>query len=118
PVYENLYYHFVADPSTRLAGLQTGEYDAANALPFDNMAQLKADPNLKTDVSIEGTNVVVFNKRKGVMSSPLMRQAANAALNMDEILRAAFADPQYYQLNGAIAADKSSPWYTDAGLGN
>jgi peptide/nickel transport system substrate-binding protein len=118
PVYENLYYHFVSDPSTRLAGLQTGEYDAANALPFDNIAQLQADPNLKTEIGLEGTNVVVFNKRKGVMSSPLMRQAVNAALNMDEILRAAFADPQYYQLNGAIASDDASPWYSDAGLTN
>jgi peptide/nickel transport system substrate-binding protein len=118
PVYENLYYHFVADPSTRLAGLQTGEYDAANALPFDNIAQLQADPTLQTVVGAAGTNVVVFNKRKGVMSSPLMRQAANAALNMEEILRAAFADPEFYRLNGAIAADESSAWYTDAGLAN
>jgi peptide/nickel transport system substrate-binding protein len=118
PVYENLYYHFVADPSTRLAGLQTGEYDAANALPFDNIAQLRADPNLKTDISLEGTNVVVFNKRRGVMSSPVMRQAVNAALSMDEILRAAFADPEFYRFNGAIASGESSPWYSDAGLTN
>jgi peptide/nickel transport system substrate-binding protein len=118
PVYENLFFHFVADPSTRVAGLQTGEYDAANSLPFDTIAQLQSDPNLKADIAPSGTNVVVFNKRRGVMSSPLMRQAANAALNMEEILRAAFADPQYYRLNGAIAADQSSPWYSGAGLAN
>jgi peptide/nickel transport system substrate-binding protein len=117
-VYENLYYDFVADPSTRLAGLQTGEYDAANALPFDNIEQLRADPNVQTVVGLAGTNVVVFNKRRGIMSSPLMRQAANAALNMEEILRAAFASPEFYRLNGAIAADESSAWYTDAGLAN
>jgi peptide/nickel transport system substrate-binding protein len=118
PVYENLYYDFVSDPSTRLAGLQTGQYDAANALPFDNFAQLEADPNVDTVVGLAGSNGLIFNKRTGVMSSPLMRQAANAALDIEAIQRAAFSSPDFYKLNGAIAADRSSSWYTDAGLGN
>ena len=118
PVYENLYFDFVSDPSTRLAGLQTGEYDAANALPFDNFEQLEADPNVETVVGLDGTNGLIFNKRTGVMSSLLMRQAANAALDLDAIQRAAFSTPEFYTLNGALAVDESNSWYTDAGLSN
>jgi peptide/nickel transport system substrate-binding protein len=118
PVYENLHYHFVSDPSTRLAGLQTGEYDAANALPSDNYAQLEADPNIDTVMGVDGTNAVVFNKRAGVMSSPLMRQAVNAALDIEAIQVAAFSSPEFFTPNGALAMDQQNPWYTTAGLQN
>lgn len=116
--YENLYYDFVSDPSTRLAGLQTGEYDAANALPFDNYAQAEADPNIETVVGNAGSNGLVFNKRAGVMTSPVMRQAVNAALDVEAIQVAAFSSPQFFDLNGSLAIDDQSPWYTDAGLQN
>jgi peptide/nickel transport system substrate-binding protein len=118
PVYENIYYRFVSDPSTRLAGLQTGEYDVANALPADNFAQLEADPNIDTVVGDVGTNAVIFNKRAGLMANPLMRQAVNAALDIEAIQVAAFSSPEFFRLNGALAMDEQSPWYTTAGLQN
>jgi peptide/nickel transport system substrate-binding protein len=117
PFYENLYYHFVSDPSTRLAGLQTGQYDAANSLPIDNYAQLEADPNVRTVVGDEGTNGLIFNKKAGVLSSSLMRQAVNAALDIQSIQVAAFSSPDFFTLNGALAMEQS-PWYTTAGLQN
>lgn len=115
-VFENLYYDFVSDPSTRLAGLQTGEYDAANALSFDNYDQLQNNPDLQVIASDNGFNGLVFNKRNGLMADVLMRRAVSAALDMEEVQRASFANPDFYNLNGALMMESQGEWYTDAGL--
>src|SRR5699024_3862661 len=38
---DDIYYHIVTDASTRLTGIQTGEYDVADSIEFDNFDQLE-----------------------------------------------------------------------------
>src|SRR5690606_33024633 len=45
---DEIYIYIVNDSSTRLAGLQTGEYDFAYGIPYDNYDALLADDNLET----------------------------------------------------------------------
>ncbi|GAA2001283.1 ABC transporter substrate-binding protein [Brevibacterium samyangense] len=117
PVFENIMFHFVTDPSTRLSGMQSGEYDIANEMNFDMKAQLDGDPNLVTEADVVGFNGVIFNKKEGVMSDVNMRQAVLSSLDMTSILQASFADPEFFTENGALMAE-GQPYYTDAGLEN
>lgn len=113
--YENVYFQFVTDASTRLAGIQTGEYDVANAIPFDNVEQLNALDNITTSVDHNGFNAIVFNKRSGIFSNKTARQAVNAALDEEAILTAAFSNSQFYELEHGLMIKEQTDWYSDAG---
>jgi len=113
--YENVYFQFVTDASTRLAGIQTGEYDVANAIPFDNVEQLNSLDNLTTSVDHNGFNAIVFNKRSGIFADKTARQAVNAALDEEAILTAAFSNSQFYELESGLMIKEQTDWYSDAG---
>jgi peptide/nickel transport system substrate-binding protein len=113
--FDNIFFYFVNDPSTRMSGLQTGEYDAANALPPDNIGMLEGDDNISVTTGDNGFNAAIFNKKTGVMSDPDMRRAVLAATNIDDIQKAAFSQDKLYDTNGALMPE-SSEWYSTEGL--
>lgn len=115
--YENLYYRMVPDASTRVSGIQSGEYDVAMNLPYDNFDQVDSDPNLDTFLYDGGFGGAVFNKAEGPLADENLRQAVNAALDMEAILTAAYTDDRFYTMNGALA-DEESLWHSEAGLDN
>ena len=112
---DTLIIDLVTDSSTRLAGLQTGEYDAAAAIPFDNSGLLEKDTTLQSIVGENGFNGVAFNKKAGIMADNTMRNAVAAALNHEDIQLAAFAADEFYDVNGAISLP-GQQFYTEAGL--
>lgn len=113
--FDSIFFYFVNDPSTRMSGLQTGEYDAANALPPDNLDMLDSDENITLTTGDNGFNAAIFNKKTGVMSDPKMRRAVLAATNIDDIQKAAFSSEKLYDTNGALMP-KTSDWYSTKGL--
>ncbi|AZU64407.1 ABC transporter substrate-binding protein [Neobacillus mesonae] len=112
---EDIYFQFVTDASTRLAGIQTGEYDVANAIPFDNAEQLEANEDVKNHVNHNGFNGVVFNKKARFFKDVKARQAVNAALDEEEILMAAFANENFYELEHGLMIKDQVDWYSEAG---
>src|SRR5699024_7612907 len=48
---KDIYYHIVPDISTRIAGMQSGEYDAATAIPHDNVQQLESTDGVDIQVT-------------------------------------------------------------------
>lgn len=112
--FENLYYHLVTDPSTRVAGVQTGEYDAANGIPIDNVAVLENSGDLEIYSGGSLFSGPIFNKAEGLMSDVVMRQAVLAAIEAEAFMQAAFVDDQFYNTNPALMPE-DSPWYSDAG---
>src|SRR5699024_9369540 len=108
------YFHIVTDPSTRVAGLQSGEYHIANFLPQDSADRLNADDDIVTRPEINSIPGFVFNKKEGVFSDKRMRQAFAAALNMEEILHAYYGSEDFYELSHELMLEGTS-WYTDAG---
>ncbi|GAA2001229.1 ABC transporter substrate-binding protein [Brevibacterium samyangense] len=115
-VYDNIYYHIVPDANTRLSGLQTGEYDIATQIQPDQKAQIENDPNFTVVTELTGINGPVFNKGEGLpFANEDLRHAAYVALDMEEIELGAFASPDNFVLNGALAAE-GSPFYSDEGL--
>jgi peptide/nickel transport system substrate-binding protein len=115
---DNLYIDFVTDGSTRVAGITTGQYDIGIAMPPDNYQQLESTQGVKNVVALSSGAAFIFNKKEGIMTDPKMRQALNMALDYEEIMLAAFADPKFYRLSPGIMFPEQKDWYTDAGVEN
>ena len=115
---DNLHLNFVADGSTRVAGLTTGEYDIGINMPLDSYEQLKSTKNLKNEIALASGPVMVFNKKEGIMADPAMRQAFNMALDYEEILLAGFTSKEFYRLSPGIMFPEQKDWYTEAGKEN
>lgn len=114
-IVDEVFYYFVPDDSTRIAGIQTGEYDIADNMPFESYTQLKEAQDIQMFVAPSGTHNLVYNKQTGMMAHAKMRQAVNAALNMEEIMLASFSHEDLYELEpGYMSADQIS-WSSDAG---
>ncbi|MCM3082051.1 ABC transporter substrate-binding protein [Brevibacillus invocatus] len=112
---DDLYFIPVPDAATRLAGLQTGEYDFADEIPFDNYDIVKNDPNLTSYVTKPRRyNGFIFNTKAGVFSNAKIRQAVNAALDMDSIMMAATGNPDFYRLDHGLMHQEQA-WYVDSG---
>ncbi|WP_368653850.1 ABC transporter substrate-binding protein [Ornithinibacillus sp. 4-3] len=112
---DNLYYQIVTDSSTRIAGLQTGEYDVAEAIAPDNYEQLKSMSNVDIHLYLSGSNTMFYNKKEGIMTDRKMRQAINAILDMDEIMLASFANEDLYVMDPGYMSPDQTNWSSDAG---
>lgn len=111
----DVYYHFVTDHSTRIAGIQTGEYDIADSIPTENYEQLQSMDNIKLYTFVDGTLTMFMNTNEGPLADVKMRQALNAAFNMDEIMMAAYANEEVYTLHPGYMNPNQKQWATDAG---
>lgn len=114
---DDVYFHIAPDASTRLAGIQTGEYDVAYQLPFDNYQQLLAT-DLQVKPSLAGDMILQYNTREGLMANDKMRHAINAALNIDDILAASLVEPEIYRAGANLMEENNVKWHTIAGEEN
>lgn len=113
PGYEKLTYEFTPDPSTEIAGLQSGKYDVAQTLPYDNVPQLEADKRVTVGVSDKvSLPNLYFNKKEGPFADVKAREALAVGLDRDAIMKAAYADPKFYEpANGCMMpAALASQW--------
>jgi peptide/nickel transport system substrate-binding protein len=107
-------FHFVPDSSTRVAGIQSGEYDLAVQLPFDNYEQFNTKEYQVLKES-QGDIGLIYNKKEGISTNKVFRQAINAVLNRDDIMTAAYTSNEFYKLTPSFIADDKNHWYTTAG---
>lgn len=110
---EDLYFMFVTDSSTRLAGIQSGEYDVAHAMPYDSVEIIKNDPNIKNFVYPGGYLSVYFNKKKGLFTDVKARHAVNLAINKTDVLTAAYSYDEYFVSNSNIMMNHQKQWTSD-----
>lgn len=85
---------YMADPSSRELGLQSGEIDAASGIPEAQWVErINAEGNLVADVFGVGEVAFVnFNVTQAPLDNPLVRQALAYALSRDEHL-ALYGEP-------------------------
>lgn len=111
---DDIYFQFVEDDSTRLSGVQTGEYDYGDVIDRDMLEQIRNDGNLTVQENSGLSSFLYFNKHDNSMFSDIkMRQAVNAALNIDDIAKAAFGE--MYSLYSGYMAEEQTNWYSEAG---
>lgn len=112
---DDIYFHIVPDASTRISGTLTGEYHIANHIPHDDVDLIENDANATMDNALDMFPAIVFNKKKGFFTSQEARQAVNAALNVEDILQAAYGGAEFYSMNHEYMSERQTEWYTDTG---
>jgi len=112
---DEIYFYTISDPSVRIAGVESGDYHFADFVPVDEYDRLKDVPGLNAVASQpRGWFSVVFNKKMGVMSNKLIRQAFLAALDMEPIMDAGYGHRDFWRLDPSIMF-KEQIWWSDAG---
>lgn len=111
----DVYFHFVTDHSTRIAGIQTGQYDIADSIPTESYDQLNSMDNVNVETFVGGTLTMFFNTNEGALADVKMRQAINTAFNMDEIMLASFVNSDLYTLEPGYMNPNQVQWATNAG---
>lgn len=112
---ETLYFDVVTDTATRIAGVQSGQYDIAEEIPADNYEEISKDKNLEMSVERGGTLNLFLNTTEGIMADVNMRQAVLAALNCEDILLASYGNPDLFEANASWSIPTDAQWGTDAG---
>jgi peptide/nickel transport system substrate-binding protein len=109
PKIQKLYFDYVQDHATRLAGLETGQYDVNYNVTSDEYERTDALEDIEMLTYQAGTLAYVFNKKQGPASNLYFRQAVNAAANTEDILRATYGD--YQQESGSCYMDDTQPYW-------
>ena len=113
---DDLYILFVPDSSTRIAGVLSGEYDAIMELPIDNAEQILGSKDVEMYSVPKEILLLYFNKKEGLFANEVAREALAVGINKEEILHAAFVNPEYYdKTHHVMLANQESQWNTDVG---
>lgn len=111
--FENIYFDFVTDSSTRINGLQSQEYDLIHGLSFDNVVQVEGFPDADYEVAPAGILTAMFNKSdESLFNNQALREAAVAAIEPEQILLTAYADEEFYGATSSLM-DEDSPWHIE-----
>jgi peptide/nickel transport system substrate-binding protein len=112
---DDVIFYPVSQVATRIAGVQSGDYDLADGINQDAYASLLKDPRVVPGLIKPGIFLTFFfNKKQGLMTNEKLRQAVEVALDMEPIMRATFGNPQLYSL-GPSVYPRGTPYYTTAG---
>jgi peptide/nickel transport system substrate-binding protein len=111
---EFLYFYFVTDQSTRVAGLKTGQYDVTS-IPPENYEEFENDPNITIHPVPGGVLSAYFNTQRGPLANLKLRQAALSVFNNTEILLASYSNPKLYFLDPGFTNPAQTQWLVDAG---
>lgn len=116
---ETLQFIPVSDVSTRVSGVQAGDYDYAEYISGDLYGILKDDPSVAPHISDAPIFGLMFmNSKEGILAGNYkLRQAILAALDMTEALQISVGDEALFAANGSIFPE-GNVWYTEAGTEN
>jgi peptide/nickel transport system substrate-binding protein len=93
----------VPDYATRQAGMVTGEYDYIQQVKPDQYERLKATPNVEpVVVKPYGWVTMVLNTRQGLMTDKRLRQAVQAALDVEPMMLAGLGHRDFFRLDPGI----------------
>lgn len=111
-----IFIYFVVDTTTRLNGLETGEYDIVTSLAYTDIDRIKA----MSDVTMlkENWNSITITMNKSsdsVLNDPRWRQIISYAMNADDIINGSFptTGDDTISYPDACYFSKESQWYTD-----
>lgn len=112
---DDMYFHFVTDPSTRVAGIQSGQYDIAIQIPLVMYEELESNPEINTHTSLDGDLMFFYNKKQGLLTDVKMRKAIHTAVNHKEILDAVYSSEDLYTIHPGYMNPEVEQWHTEAG---
>jgi len=112
-----LEFDIVPEETTRVAGLETEQYDIIYSVQNDDVPRVEGMDNVTVHSLQAGTIALVFNHKKGIAANQYFRTAVNTGLDMDEILTACYGEGGY-ELGSCYMDAAQAFWNTDAGSEN
>lgn len=116
PYFDEIRLVAVPETSSRVAGLETGEYHFAASPPVTDYERL--DQHEEIDVHILEElrwAVILFNHRNELTADLKFRQAIQAAANMEELAMAVTSgNPDFFRVQPSMWFP-STPWYNEEG---
>lgn len=106
----------VPDVAVRLAGVETGEYHVGLQIQQDQYDRVKTMPGVvPAIIKPEGWTTAVLNHKQGLMTDKRVRQAFQAALDMEPIMAAGFGNKAFYRLDAGLSFPEQPQWHSRAG---
>jgi peptide/nickel transport system substrate-binding protein len=103
----------VPDVAVRLAGVETGEYHFGLQIKQDQYDRIKTLPALEPRiVKPSGWSTAVLNHKQGMMTQKKLRQAVQAALDMEPIMSAGFGNKEFYRLDAGLFYPEQGLWHS------
>ena len=104
----------VPEVATRVAQMETGELDFADDLNLDAFDRLKKNAAVRPIVSKPYYWLVaVFNKKEGLMTNQKLRQAWQAAIDIEPIMKTvAGGKSEFYRMDNSLAFAELPTWHT------
>jgi peptide/nickel transport system substrate-binding protein len=109
----------VPEVATRVAQVETGELDFADDLNLDAYDRLKKSAAARPIVSKPYYWLVaVMNKKEGLMTNQKLRQAWQAAIDIEPIMKnVAGGHSEFYRMDSSLIMAETAAWHTKlAGL--
>jgi len=105
----------VPEVATRVAQVETGELDFADDLNLDAYDRLKGNANAHPIISKPYYWLVaVFNKKEGLMTNEKLRQAWQAAIDIEPIMKnVAGGKKEFYRMDNSLAPVEITAWHTN-----
>ncbi|MGQ9585375.1 MAG: ABC transporter substrate-binding protein [Anaerolineae bacterium] len=105
----------VPDLAVRVAGTLTGEYHIAMQLAPDEYERMKKEKDVTVEVVKPSSwLIIMINHKSALMSNKLIRQALQAALDMEPIMQAAAGPQDLWRLDPGLMFQEQAFW-TDSG---
>src|SRR5687768_9148801 len=104
----------VPDAASRAAQLESGDLDVADDLVADAYDRLKANAQVHPVlVKPYYWLVAVFNKKEGLMTNQKLRQAWQAAIDIEPIMKTvAGGKSEFYRMDNSLAPVEITAWHT------
>lgn len=115
--FDEIFFIPVKEIGARMAGLQTGEYDYAEALAIPMKKTIENNPDLNVHlVKPQWIPCWELNKAEYPMSNQKFRQALMAIFDVEEIMKTVtMNNPEFYLVHPGFIFGPLSEWYTDVG---
>ena len=112
---DEIVFWIVPEASTRVAGLESGEYDIITEVPDSEAARLASTDGVEPIKNGPGVlQYMMFNHQTGPTSDINIRKAVQAMIDPAEIASVVVSDPSFSLTNPSIYAPESA-YNTDAG---
>ena len=103
----------VPEVAVRLAGVTTGEYQFAQQIKQDQYDQVKSVPGVEPRVvKPSGWLAAVLNHKAGIMTQKKIRQAFQAALDVEPIMAGAVGNKEFYRLDPSLFFPEQAQWHS------
>ena len=106
----------VPDIAVRLAGVESGSYHYSQNIKPDQYDRLLTMRSVEPRIfSPSIWSIAWLNHKQGLMTGKKLRQAFQAALDMEPIMAAAVGHPLFYRLDPGLSPPEAILWHSKAG---